>query len=236
TGGALGCSTDEPQAPARARGALLFDDPQLSRSSSNRYACSTCHDTEASPSGSPGTTASKLRKPGAPLAGVTQRASYWNGQENDLLRAMDACLFYFMGSSEKLDPTEPGARALYAYLESLEPGNAAPVPFSLVRNVEDVPRGDASAGGTLFELSCAGCHGTLHDGQGRLTERAPILPEQTLAEHQGYSARLLRLVFIEKTRHGAFFGYGGTMPPFSKEVLSDAELGSILEYLELRGE
>ena len=32
-------------------------------------------------------------------------------------------------------------------------------------------------------------------------------------------------------RHGGFLGYGGEMPPFSVEKLSDAELADLIEYL-----
>jgi len=62
------------------------------------------------------------------------------------------------------------------------------------------------------------------------------LPEDTLAEHAGYSLRSQRLVFIEKIRHGLFLGYGGDMPPFSKEQLSDAEISDVLEALGVFGE
>jgi thiosulfate dehydrogenase len=41
------------------------------------------------------------------------------------------------------------------------------------------------------------------------------------------------LVFIEKVRHGGFLGYGGLMPPFSLEAMTDAELGALLSFLGL---
>jgi thiosulfate dehydrogenase len=40
-------------------------------------------------------------------------------------------------------------------------------------------------------------------------------------------------VFVEKTRHGGFLGYGGTMPPFSLNVLSDEDLADLLTFLRL---
>jgi thiosulfate dehydrogenase len=45
-----------------------------------------------------------------------------------------------------------------------------------------------------------------------------------------------RLIFIEKIRHGRFLGYGGEMPPFSSELLSDADVADVLEYLSILGE
>ena len=73
----------------------------------------------------------------------------------------------------------------------------------------------------------------MHTGAGQLSASIPILPDDTLAAHPPptYSPRLQRLVFIEKTRHGLFLGYGGDMPPFSLETLPDASLSDILEAL-----
>ncbi len=44
----------------------------------------------------------------------------------------------------------------------------------------------------------------------------------------GWSA----LVVTEKIRHGQFFGVGGNMPFYPREVLSDAELADLLEYFD----
>ena len=42
-----------------------------------------------------------------------------------------------------------------------------------------------------------------------------------------------QLVVIEKVRHGQFFGVGGTMPLYSREALSDEDLGALLAFLAL---
>ncbi len=67
----------------------------------------------------------------------------------------------------------------------------------------------------------------------RLLPNAPILPEETLANHPSpdYTDEDRRLVFVEKTRHGGFLGYGGQMPLFSAEVLSDVDMADLLAYL-----
>lgn len=211
-----------------ARGQELFQTRTLSSSHINLYTCATCHDAEA---------AGIQVKTGAVLAGATLRPSFWGGQINDLLAAIDECRSNFMGASQPLSSDEPDAVALYQYLASLEPGNPAPVPFSTVRIIDDpLERGNAANGAVLYERACGYCHGEISSATGRLGERVPRLPEQGVAEHEGYTPRLLRLVFIEKVRHGRFFGYGGDMPPFSREVLSDAELADILEALGLTGE
>ncbi len=63
-----------------------------------------------------------------------------------------------------------------------------------------------------------------------------MLPEDTLRSHSTYDAQSLRLIFVEKIRHGAFLGYGGEMPPFSREALSDTEVSDILETLGVLGQ
>ena len=219
---AAGCGSQAPPTAA-ARGSALFNSTALSPSSFNVFTCATCHDV------------GPAFKPGAPLAGATLRPSFWGGQENDLLRAVDDCRTYFMDASARLSPAEADAEELYAYLVTLEPGAPDPVPFTVVQTVADLPRGDAGRGADLFATACARCHGTMHGGGGRLATRIPVLPDQTLAAHVTYSAADQRLVFIEKIRHGGFLGYGGDMPPFSLEKLSDTDLSDLLEGMGVLG-
>jgi len=141
-----------------------------------------------------------------------------------------------MGATQPLDPYSVDGEALYSYLVSLKPGDARAVPFTIARAIQDVPRGDAVRGRRVYDQTCGHCHGALHDGNGRLNARFPILPEQVLAEHAEYTPLQQRLVFVEKVRHGGFLGYGGDMPPYSLEVLSDAELSDLLEALDLVGD
>lgn len=232
---AAGCSDGEAPPPqtvyggtAVDHGAALFRDPAASKSSYNSYACSTCHAARAGDAGD-------TILPGAPLAGAVSRPSYWGGQEAELLRAINHCLYYFMLKDKAWTAGDEEARAMYAYLESL-PSDAeaeAPQPFTIAYEVVDVPQGDAGRGGPLYTRACAYCHGAARSGEGRLVERAPKLPDQTLAEHPSpqYDDNDRRLVFVEKVRHGGFVGYGGQMPPFSIESLSDQDLGDILKYL-----
>lgn len=234
-----GCSSDpEPTVVHRTAaeyGAALFRDPTIAGSSVNAYACSTCHATTAEAQGD-------AILPGAPLAGVTARPSYWGGQEMDLLRSINHCLYYFMLKDEPWTADDVEARAMYAYLESLSQnttGSAAEAqPFTVAYLVEDVPGGDAQKGADLYDRSCASCHGDAHNGAGRLVQWAPVLPEQVFDEHPSsqYTPLDRRLVFIEKTRHGGFVLYGGQMPPFSYERLSDEDLGAVLSYLGVTAE
>jgi len=122
------------------------------------------------------------------------------------------------------------ARLLYAYLVSLEPGDATPSPFTVAAEITALPRGDAH-GQALFAAACAPCHGDLHQGIALLDARVPVLPEAAILAHAEYSASDRRLVFTEKIRHGLFLGYGGVMPPFSRERLSDDDVSDLLEAL-----
>lgn len=220
------CGSDEHRG-APEHGRALFADHQLSPSTLNRFSCSTCHDLTDQGGGA--------RKTGAPLAGVTLRPTFWGGQTNDLLHAINACRRSFMQAPQPFRGTEPEAEALYAFFVSLEPGDPRPIAFTVVPTAMDVPRGNVKQGADLYRAACASCHGAKSSGQGRLTPQAPALPDSTHAAHLEDTAATLRLIFIEKTRHGGFLGYGGNMPPFSRERLSDEELGSILEYLDVLG-
>src|SRR4051812_39864745 len=117
---ACGASPDDGAAP---RGQALFESKALSSSSLNDYTCATCHDLKAQPP--------PPIKTGAALAGVTLRSSFWGGQENELLRAINDCRNFFMADNLPLLASDQDARALYAYLEGFEPGDDTPSPFSV---------------------------------------------------------------------------------------------------------
>jgi thiosulfate dehydrogenase len=232
--GVVGC-TGEESAPMRIyggtavdHGAALFRDPGVVTTSLNSYSCSTCHEGRAGEAGA-------AILPGAPLAGVTKRSSFWGGQEVELLRSINHCLYYFMLADKAWKAEDVEARALYAYLESLPADSAAeqPAAFTVAYQVKDVPKGDGARGEALYVNACQNCHGPAHTGEGRLVQRAPILPEQTIAEHPSpqYDDLDRRLVFVEKVRHGGFVGYGGEMPLFSVEKLSDQDLSDMLAFL-----
>lgn len=204
------------------QGEFLFSRPELSPAPGNELACSDCHAEEPRPYLS-----------GGSLAGATQRTTFWAGQELTLLGAINHCRYYFMLADEPWTGQEPEARALYAYLESMG-GDGAPASFT-IGDVIDPGPGDAGRGKVAYDGACASCHGAKKTGEGKKTPTAPALPDTTLAQHPlgEYTKEEQRLVFVEKTRHGTFFGYGGQMPPLSLEALSDAELADILTYLEV---
>ncbi|AKJ08212.1 thiosulfate dehydrogenase [Archangium gephyra] len=213
--------------PAAEYGEELFRDAALSESQYNSFSCATCHATTATP------PAGKVYV-GLSLHNVASRPHWFGGYETRLLDAVNFCYTAFMRGVTPLTPEDPKSRALYEYLVSISPEAQAPAqPFTLVKNISDVPRGSASEGERVYEAACQDCHGEPHTGKGRLTELASILPEVANDYGTIFPGVPAGLVFIEKVRHGRFFGVGGNMPPYSQEALSDQELGALLEFLDL---
>ena len=213
--------------PAAEYGEKLFRDPALSESQYNSFSCATCHATTATP------PADKVYV-GLSLHNVAARPHWWGGYETRLLDAVNFCYTAFMRGVTPLAPEDPKSRALYEYLVSLSPDAQAPAqPFTLVKDVTDVPRGGAERGAAVYKAACQECHGEPHTGKGRNTELASILPEVSQDYGELFPGVPAGLVFIEKVRHGRFFGVGGNMPPYSQEALSDQDLGALLAYLGL---
>lgn len=213
--------------PAAEYGEELFRDPKLSESQYNSFSCATCHATTATP------PTDKLYA-GLSLHNVAARPHWWGGYETRLLDAVNFCYTAFMRGVTPLTPEDPKSRALYEYLVSISPDTQAPAqPFTLVKDITDVPRGSAEWGADVYKAACQDCHGETHTGRGRPSELAPILPEVAQEYRDLFPDVPAGLVFIEKVRHGRFFGVGGNMPPYSQEALSDKDLGALLAYLGL---
>ncbi|SEM41495.1 thiosulfate dehydrogenase [Stigmatella aurantiaca] len=222
---AVGCG--ESTEPAADFGEALFQDARLSESQYNRFSCATCHAPTPTPPA------------GRVLAGHTLhnaafRPSWWGGYETQLLDAVNFCYVHFMRGVSPLTPEEPKSRALYEYLVRISPDPQAPaLPFTVVKDIREVPRGTGSRGAEVYRAACQDCHGEPHTGKGRLTERASVLPEVVRDYDTLFPGVPKSLVVIEKVRHGQFFGVGGNMPPYSLEALSDEDLGALLAFLEL---
>jgi len=218
-----GCS---PTA-AEEYGEAIFRDHRLSTSQYNAYACSTCHATSAE-------QAQDKLYPGLSLVDVASRPHWWGGYEVTLLDAVNFCYTAFMRGTEPLEQEDAKSRALYEYMVALSPSPLTDAqPFTLVRDITDVPRQDARRGAEVYRAACQDCHGEARTGSGRLTALAPVLPDVSSDYDQLFPGTAPGLVVIEKVRHGRFFGVGGNMPPYSREALSDEDLGALLSYLGL---
>jgi thiosulfate dehydrogenase len=227
----LACSSD-PEIERRSavlHGRDLFASTDTSNSSLNTFACATCHHAVAEPGDA-------RILPGYLLAGAVDRPTFWGGQRNDLLAAINDCRYYFMNATAAWTPDDEAAKATYAFLASLPKTAPAPLPFTVVQVAVDIPAGDRGRGEQVFDLSCRSCHGAAHTGRDRLRQGIPILPEesvQVLTDTYGFDRDDVRLTFIEKVRHGGFLGVFGNMPLYSLEAMSDGELAALLAYLDL---
>jgi thiosulfate dehydrogenase len=221
---ACGGGGGQVERSAAERGRELFSSPALSRNSYNDLTCAHCHAASAD---------DPRPLPGAPMPGVHLRPSYWGGDELDLLESLNQCLTGFMLETRGLEPDDQRAVDLYAFFESLPPSAPEAQPFTFVRELGPVPAGDAARGEAAYAAACSWCHGAPHTAEGRAVELAVVVPEATLAEHGNDPTYDVRTVFVEKIRHGRYLGFGGFMPPFSREKLSDQEVGDLLAYLGL---
>jgi thiosulfate dehydrogenase len=216
---AAGCGSR----PAVDYGRALFSDATVSSAASNPFKCSTCHEIVP--------TAVKSL-PGYTMYDSTVRAAWWGGTVTTVLDATNQCVSQFMRGKPLADDDEKG-RAIFVYLSSLSPDASAPtLPLTVVQNIVDVPSGDATRGKMWWDQGCGNCHGAPHTGDGRISDVASLVPDDSLAAHGTDPKTGARPVVIEKVRHGKFFNVGGNMPLFSLEALSDAQLGDILAYLE----
>lgn len=227
------CGGEVREAPLAELGAQLASSPRVTRSQYNVFACTTCHAVRA------GDVGTRIM-PGAPLQGAARRPSYWGGEVIQLREAVSRCWVTFMRGDDR-DLDGPDGRAIGAWLQSLAPTNStvgtAALPMTWPRSVRDLGAPDDRARGlAVWGRACASCHGAIDTGVGRLGALVSVLPRDTATEHcnddltpttytdyQSY----LRGIVVEKTRHGSFLGYAGSMPPFSNEVLSDDELRAL---------
>ena len=100
---------------------------------------------------------------------------------------------------------EAELRALVDYVDSL--GDGPPVP--------EVGRGDVSEGQELFTEHCAGCHQVVAEGGVVTSVRVPPLDRATPVQ------------VAQAVRLGPY-----VMPTFSERDITDAELDSIVAYVE----
>jgi quinol---cytochrome-c reductase cytochrome c subunit len=102
---------------------------------------------------------------------------------------------------------EQELRALITYVGSLGGGPAAPTP--------DPSAGSVAEGRELFTLHCSGCHQAVAEGGVMPGAKAPPLDRATPRQ------------IAEAVRIGPY-----VMPKFSTKAISDAELNSIIAYVQ----
>jgi ubiquinol-cytochrome c reductase cytochrome c subunit len=103
--------------------------------------------------------------------------------------------------------TRSERRALVAFVASLAPGPPIPRP--------EPQAGDVAEGQQLFTAHCAGCHQVVGQGGVVTDARVPPLTEATPVQ------------IAEAVRIGPY-----VMPSFSRADISDAELNSLIRYVQ----
>ena len=221
---AVGCGSQS----ALDYGREIFDSTSISSAASNPFKCSTCHEVTATPT---------KQLPGYVLYDSVVRASWWGGNVLTLLDATNQCIYNFMRGNVITDSDEKGRRAVRVPVEHLARRLGAAVPADGGReHRRRAERRRGHAGRSIWNQSCANCHGAPHTGQGRLSDQVSNqCPDDSIAAHGTSATMGARPVVIEKVRHGKFFNVGGNMPLFSLEAMSDAQLGDVLAYLETFG-
>jgi thiosulfate dehydrogenase len=214
-------------APSPAPADSALRDPAISRSRFNTYTCATCHALD-------GASAEDRIFAGAPLPGALSRPTFWGGAVRDVRAATDECFRKFMRGAPLDREPEAAARLLAALraLPELGPRSREAQPFTVVYETSPPAAGDAARGAIVYDSACRACHGAAHTGEGQTG--AGVLPEDTEARHRaedGYTIETLRHTIVHKARMGSYNGFAGTMPPFSREALSDADLADIVTFL-----
>jgi mono/diheme cytochrome c family protein len=182
----------------------------------NTFTCATCHATsEPADDG--------FRRPGHALGDAAARPTFKNGQVADLREAAGSCLQEWM-NADAWTADDPRWIALRSYLTQTAPDDAPPLSFQIVAPPADLEGGDEAAGQTLFNDSCAVCHGI--DGGG--TQLAP--PVAGLSLDPGYVAARVRT--SGRADSSVYEGLtGGVMPFWAADRLSDDELRDLVAWL-----
>jgi ubiquinol-cytochrome c reductase cytochrome c subunit len=165
--------------------------------------CATCHGGNGQGITSPGQGAGDVTGLGPSLHGVgAQAADFY-------LRTgyMPLGNPYTQPRRSRVLFSERELRALIAYIASLGPGPPIPTPHP--------DRGNLSDGLKLFTEHCSGCHQVAAQGGYVTNAVAPPLQDATPVQ------------IAEAVRIGPYL-----MPRFSKKQISDAQLDSIVRYVE----
>lgn len=226
---AAGCGggTKHETKPATDLGDHLAHSYALSTSTYNRFACTTCHYTEATPPDS-------RIYPGGSLHDSASRPDWFDGYSKQYLDTVNFCLLYFM-RGEQMQVGDGDGDALYEYLSSISPDTTAPAvhyTFVLSLTALNVATGDKNHGKTIYDQACKVCHGAAGSGSGRISDATTALDPLLANEYDSLFPGVdHNVVVTEKVRHGQFYGIGGNMPFFSEEALSDSDLTDLLAYL-----
>ena len=184
----------------------------------NTFSCSSCHALDEPADDG-------FRRAGHPLRDATRRTSWKNGRVHRFIDAVNSCATEWMGAPPF---AQDDARylSLKAWLDEMGQGlTAREVQFTIAKVPAVLTGGNAVLGRTLFNRSCALCHGT--DGRGALQG-----PNLNAAVHD--AALVARRVRTSgDVSSGTYDGLtGGRMPFWAADRLSDEELRDLIAFLK----
>jgi cytochrome c len=201
------------------RGAEVFSSPQ---DSGNQFSCANCHGVSEDAQGF--STAEQLHRPAHPLFNVDKRNSYYNGNSTVLFDAVNICLEDWMAAETWSESSTPWLD-LDAYFQQESSDEVANnITSTQLIPITDFSKGDIATGQSLFNQSCATCHGENTLGStiaGNLT--LLNLSIKGLAEKVRRSGSTSHRIFPDLS--------GGNMPFWSQERLSDTKLVDIAVYV-----
>lgn len=201
-------------------GAMVYMEAQPT---GNTFACAHCHAiTEPASDG--------FTRPGHPIGDALRRETFKNEQLTSFLSAANSCLDEWMSVDAPWTDSTPDYLALTSFLASEDIGNEnAPLVVSTLAtplnyNDDDELTGNAEQGQSVFNQSCAICHGQNATG----SQQAPALTAGLLAPN--YISNRVRL--SGNANSSVYSGLtGGRMPFWTEDRLSDNELNDIISYL-----
>lgn len=207
----------ETQEPEHQTRAMLFFEPHPD---GNTFACAHCHAESAQADAG-------LLRAGHHLGNAALRPSFKNGQLHQLREAVNSCRVEWMAATAYAADT-PDWLQLKSLLEDFAQTqqDTEPLTFEIVPPppAEVLRSGNPDQGRTLFNRSCAICHG--HDGAGNIT--GPKLQGSKLS-----AARVAERIRLSgNARSSVYEGLtGGRMPFFSRSRLSDNQLSDIVAFV-----
>jgi cytochrome c len=210
-----------------SEGKMLFENAHRGRNG-NGFSCIICHD-----SGIDGEDG--LIRPGHTMMNAFNRPSWKNGNVDQLLEAVNTCLSDWM-NADTLSEDDLLWEALETYIRFISPDlNSKPISIQIVTPPDPPTGGNFERGEQLIQqLACIDCHGkdlrgVMDDTGGLLAPYLIERPEIPL-DHD-YIAAKIRVSGSNLSGSYEGLSYGGNMPFWGANRISDQDVRDIAEYL-----
>lgn len=210
-----------------AEGKMLFENAHRGRNG-NGFSCIICHDTGVDGE-------SGIKRAGHTMMNAFNRPSWKNGNVNNLLEAVNTCLSDWM-NADTLSEDDLLWDALETYIRSISPDpNSKPISIQIVSPPNPPTGGNYERGAAIIQsLACIDCHGrdlrgVMDEGGGLLAPYLVSRPEIPL-DHEYITAKI-RLSGSNQSGSYEDLTYGGNMPFWGANRISDQDVRDIAEYI-----